>query len=130
MSAHEPGVHGRDNLLSYSQVKQKQKDAFLKKQDTPWAVVDFVFWQSAIFSRQAMRLNHVSAHHYGDRRALGMFRVIATFIMLTLTAFLTIYEILVNLSRPWLTLNFWVCVGTLIYFLLTLIDYEHYFSAK
>ena len=77
-----------------------------------------------------MRLNHVQAHRYGDRKALGMFRVIATFIMLTLTAFLSIYDILINLARPWLTMNFWVCFGTFVYFLMTLIDYQYYFMAK
>ena len=77
-----------------------------------------------------MRLNHVQAHRYGDRKALGLFRIIATFIMLTLTAFLTIYDMLVNLARPWLSMNFWVCVATFLYFLLTLIDYEHYFTSK
>ena len=115
-------------LQTYDQVKRSRKESFVKRHDTPWAVVDFVFWQSAIFSRQAMRLNHVQAHRYGDRKALGMFRIIATFIMLTLLAFSTVYDLLINLARPWLSLNFWVCLGTFVYFLLTLIDYQHYFS--
>jgi len=99
------------------------------KDTSPWAAVDHVFWTSAIFSRQAMRLNHVSAHRYGDRKALGIFRIIAVALMLGLTGFLTVYEILVTKSRPWFTMNWWVCVGTLFFFAVSLIPAKYYFQA-
>lgn len=60
--------------------------------DEGFARVDAVYWKSAIFSREAMTVNHVSAHRYGDRKALGIYRVVATVLMLILFVFLTIYE--------------------------------------
>ena len=53
--------------------------------------LDEAFWRSAIFSRRAMKLNHINAHKYGDRRALGVYRIVATCLMFVLFTFLTVY---------------------------------------
>ena len=62
-----------------------------------WALdrVDEIFWSSAIFSREAMAVNYISPHKYGDRKALGIYRVVATCFMFILFTFLTVYETMI-----------------------------------
>ena len=92
--------------------------------------MDFVFWQSAIYSRQAMRLNHTSAHKYADRKALGVFRIVAAVLTLSLWVFLTIYDLMVTNYRPWLMMNWWVCFLTFLFFAASLVPASNYFSEK
>ena len=92
--------------------------------------MDSVFWQSAIFSREAMRLNHTSAHKYGDRKALGIFRIIAAVATLSLFVFLTIYDLLATNYRPWYMFNWWVCLLTFFFFAISLVPAGNYFSEK
>ena len=73
--------------LRLKQVKES-KESLIEQR---FAKVDAVFWNSAIFSREAMALNHVSPHKYGDQKALGIYRVVATCIMFVLFTFLTLY---------------------------------------
>ena len=112
--------------MTYKQIRQRRKDAPLQD-DTPFATVDRVWWSSSIFSRKQMRINHVMAHRYGDRKALGIFRIIAVILMIGLLAFLTVYELLVTKTRPWFTMNWWVCIGTLFFFYISLIPAVYYF---
>lgn len=98
--------------------------------NSSWAKADAIYWSSAIFSRPAMRVNHVMTHRYGERKALGVYRVIAAILMTTMTAFLTVYEVTVSESRPWLTMVWWVSLGTTIFFMITLTSFADYFSDK
>ena len=90
--------------------------------------VDAVFWTSAIFSREAMRVNHVNAHKYGDRKALGIYRIVAACAMLVIFIFLTLYEQYVTKNRFYFTFAWWVSLGTLIFFALSLVPSKDYFS--
>ena len=92
--------------------------------------IDEVYWKSAIFSREAMTVNHVSAHRYGDRRALGVYRIVATVLMIVLFVFLTIYEATVSKQRFFLTFSWWVSLWTLSFFGLTLLNAGAYFGEK
>ena len=92
--------------------------------------IDEVYWKSAIFSREAMTVNHISAHRYGDRRALGVYRIVATVLMIVLFVFLTIYEATVSKSRFWLTFSWWVSLWTLSFFGMTLLHPSAYFGDK
>ena len=121
---------GSPALLTYAQVRQAQIEARQKEARGPWAKADAIYWSSAIFSRPAMRVNHVSAHRYGERKALGVFRVIATIVMASLTAFLTVYEVMISSQRPWLTMVWWVSLGTTLFFLMTLTSFGEYFTDK
>ena len=112
---------------NYRQEALASSDAHL---DTKLGRVDAVFWSSAIFSRKAMTLNHVSPHKFGDRMALGIYRMVATFLMLVLFVFLTIYESAVNNKRVYFTFAWWVSLGTLLFFALSLISFKAYFSEK
>ena len=113
----------KDRLEAYK-MKKNQELA------SPVARVDSVFWKSAIFSREAMTVNHVSAHRYGDRQALGVYRIMATVLMLILFVFLTIYEMTVNKSRFYLTMAWWVSFDTLLFFSLSLLHVSAYFGDK
>lgn len=77
-----------------------------------------------------MTVNHVSAHRYGDRQALGVYRIVATVLMFILFVFLTIYEIAVTKNRFYLTFAWWVSFDTLLFFSLTLINAKAYFGDK
>ena len=90
--------------------------------------VDSVFWNSAIFSREAMVLNCITPHKYGDKRALGVFRIVAFCLMFVLFTFLTVYESLINKNRVYLTFAWYVSLGTLAFFSLSLIFYATYFK--
>ena len=92
--------------------------------------MDAVFWSSAIFSRQAMAVNHVSPHKYGDRKALGLYRMFATFVMMVLFSFLTVYDVLITHNRFYFTLTWWVSLGTLLFFALSLVGYQAYMGDK
>ena len=98
--------------------------------ESRFARVDHVFWKSAIFSREAMQVNHVSAHRYGDRQALGVYRIVAAVIMVILFVFLTIYEISVNKHRFYLTYAWWVSLWTLAFFAISLTNIKAYFGEK
>ena len=98
--------------------------------ESRFARVDHVFWKSAIFSREAMQVNHVSAHRYGDRQALGVYRIVATVLMVILFVFLTIYEISVNKHRFYLTYAWWVSAWTLAFFAISLTNIKAYFGEK
>ena len=95
-----------------------------------FSVVDTVYWSSAIFSREAMTVNHVCAHRYGDRKALGVYRVVATCISFVILAFLTVYEQWITKSRIYLSLAWWVSLGTLVFFALSLLSLHDYFREK
>ena len=125
--ANTRGDDESNNLITYKQQRKKEIDSD-NSIDSPWAAVDFVFWQSAIFSRQAMALNHTSAHRYGDRKALGVFRIIAAVLTLSLFVFLTIYDLMVTSYRPWLMMNWWVCLVTFLFFAFSLVPAGNYFS--
>ena len=56
---------------------------------------DEIFWSSAIFSREAMAVNYISPHKFGDRKALGIYRIVATCFMFILFTFRTVYEALI-----------------------------------
>ena len=73
-----------------------------------------------------MALNHVSPHRYGDKRALGIYRVMASLFMLILFIFLTVYMTLITLNRAYFTLAWWVSLGTFLFFASTLIDHKAY----
>ncbi len=77
-----------------------------------------------------MAVNHVSPHKYGDRKALGLYRMCATFIMLVLFSFLTVYDVLITKERFYFTLTWWVSLGTLLFFTLSMVGYEAYMGAK
>lgn len=77
-----------------------------------------------------MSLNHVSPNRFGDRKALGIFRIIAAVLLLGLTIWLTIYDVLVAKTRPMLTFNWWVCIGTLLFFLISLLPFKYYFKEE
>ena len=74
-----------------------------------------------------MALNHVSPHKYGNKKALGIYRGIATCFMFILFSFLTVYETLVSHNRVYFTLAWWVSLSTLLFFALSIIDYHAYF---
>ena len=77
-----------------------------------------------------MAVNYVSPHKFGDRKALGLFRIEATFLMSILFSFLTLYEWLIQGNRFLLIMAWWVSLGTLLYFALSLVPYHAYFSDK
>jgi len=77
-----------------------------------------------------MAVNHVSAHRYGCRKALGIYRIVATVLMLVLFAFLMIYESAVMKQRFFLTFSWWVSLWTLLFFGMSLINIKDYFSDK
>ena len=95
-----------------------------------WARVDAVFWSSAIFSRHAMTVNHVSPHKFGDRKGLGVYRIVAAIFMYVLFTFLTVYEQIISHTRFYFTLAWWVSLGTFLYFGLSLFPYKAYFGEK
>ena len=92
--------------------------------------MDEIFWSSSIFTREAMAVNHVSPHKFGDRKALGIFRIVATCFMFILFSFLTVYEWLIQGNRVVFVMAWWVSLGTFIFFALSLIPYKAYFSEK
>ena len=102
----------------------------MRKEDDPFSVMDKLLWRSSVFSREAMSLNHVSSNGFGDRKALGIFRIIATAIMLAITIWLTIYDALVTKTRPMLAFNWWVCIGTFLFFVISLIPVRYYFQEE
>ena len=77
-----------------------------------------------------MAVNHVSAHKYGDRKALGIYRMVSTFIMMCLFSFLTVYDVLITHNRFYFTLVWWVSLGTLLFFALSLVGVSAYMSDK
>ena len=77
-----------------------------------------------------MAVNHVSSHKYGDRKALGLYRMCATFVMLVLFSFLTVYDVLITKERFYFTLTWWVSLGTLLFFTLSMVGVEAYMGAK
>ena len=85
--------------------------------------MDEILWSSSIFSREAMAVNYVSPHKFGDRKALGIYRIVATCFMFILFSFLTVYEWLVQGNRIIFIMPWWVSLGTLIFFALSLIPY-------
>ena len=89
--------------------------------------LDEAFWRSAIFSRQEMRLNHVSAHKYGDRRALGVYRIVAACLMFVLFTFLTVYLSVEGSNRFYMCYAWWVSLGTFTFFGLSLVSLKAYF---
>ena len=95
-----------------------------------WARVDAVFWSSAIFSRHAMTVNHVSPHKFGDRKGLGVYRIVAAIFMYVLFTFLTVYEQIISHSRFYFTLAWWVSLGTFLFFALSLLPWKAYFGEK
>ena len=42
-----------------------------------------------------MAVNYISPHKFGDRKALGIYRIVATCFMFILFTFLTVYEALI-----------------------------------
>ena len=95
-----------------------------------WAGFDAIYWSSAIFSRQAMAMNHVRPHKYVDRRGFGCFRMLAGSIMMTLYVFLTIYETMMNKQRVCLTFVWWVSLFTWFFFACTKTHWRAYFDEK
>lgn len=89
---------------------------------------DTIFWNSAIFSREAMVKNCVSPHKYGDKMALGVYRIVAFVLMLILFVFLTLYENIIARKRFYLTFVWYVSLGTLVFFGLSLVNYKAYFQ--
>lgn len=75
-----------------------------------------------------MAVNHVSPHKFGDRKALGVFRIVAAIIMVALFCFLTVYEAIIAKNRYYLSMRWWVCLGTALFFALSLIPYKFYFN--
>jgi len=77
-----------------------------------------------------MSVNHVSAHRYGDRQALGIYRIVATVLMFILFVFLTIYEVAVNKNRFYLTFAWYVSAWTFGFFAISLTNMKAYFGEK
>ena len=126
--------------LSHFVVKETSQNGGVEKEpierragdalEYDWATFDALFWCSAIFSREAMSVNHVSPHKYGDRKALGVFRVVSACFSFTLFSFLTAYESQILKNRCYLTMPWWISLGTCIYFVLSIVHYKHYFDEK
>ena len=70
------------------------------------------------------------AHKYGDRKALGIYRIVASCLMFVLFSFLTVYESVITGSRVYLTMPWWVSLGTWLFFVFSLINGQSYFNEK
>ena len=98
--------------------------------NSKWAKLDAVLWSSAIFSRDAMSVNHLMAHKHGDRKALGIYRIVASCLMFIVFCFLTVYESVITGSRVYMTFAWWVSLGTWLFFTASLINGQSYFNEK
>ena len=117
-------------LIGYDEQLAKLRASKAGKFRYGWAKVDAIFWKSAIFTRDTMALNHVSPHKYGEKKALGIFRVTAACFLFFLFIFLTVYLSTMSRQRPYLTMVWWVFLGTLSFFIASLIEYKAYFGKK
>ena len=123
-------IEQRPMTMSHSERLSQHREKKNRMLDDGFARVDAIYWKSAIFSREAMTVNHLSAHRYGDRQALGVYRILATVLMLILFVFLTIYEVVVTKNRFYLTFAWWVSFDTLLFFSLSLLHVSAYFGDK
>jgi len=105
--------------MSHDERVSIYKEKKHRELDAPFARLDAIYWISAIYSREAMTVNHLSAHRYGDRKALGHYRITASILSIITFTFLTIYEIFFTTNRFYLTLSWWVSLDTVIFFCIT-----------
>ena len=72
----------------------------------------------------------MSAHKYGDRRALGSYRIVATCLMFVLFTFLTVYLSVEGTNRFYMCYAWWVSLGTFLFFSMSLVPLKAYFIEK